>query len=564
MGQWSDEFLPLGRAYHWEHARATELYLVQPLADGSVRQWTWRQTMDEARRIATFLASRGWEPGSRVATLSRNSAWWIIAELGAWMAGMVTVPLYPSLRAASIRELLSHADVRACFLGSMDDREAMQQGVPVGVLRIAMPNAAPEVQRGSDQRWEEIVVDCEPMPGSPVRGADELATIVYTSGTTGRAKGVMHRFSLFPYMADSIAPLVNMDSNERFLSYLPLAHIAERGIIEATSLHIGCTVYFTAGQDTFLADLKRARATLFFSVPRLWLRFRLGVLEKVPQKKLDRLLRIPILRGYVSRKIIRQLGLGSVRWAASGAAPLPNEVLSWYRKLGLPLVEGYGLTETGIPTHASPPKDFRMGYVGTAVPCVEARIGPEEEVQIRGPMTMMGYFRDEELTRECFTADGFLRTGDKGEIAPDGQLKIIGRLKEQFKTSKGKYVSPVPIEKRLSIHPALEAICVMGSTRQQPFAIAVLSPEARKQCEAGALEGPLGEALRSLLTEVNGQLDPHERLSFLALVDGPWDVTSGLVTPTLKLKRNLLEARYAPLVEAWSAAQKPVLWARGL
>ncbi|MCU1313308.1 MAG: AMP-dependent synthetase and ligase, partial [Acidobacteriaceae bacterium] len=153
---------------------------------------------------------------------------------------------------------------------------------------------------------------------------------------------------------------------------------------------------------------------------------------------------------------------------------------------------------------------------------------------------------------------------DKGEIAPDGQLKIIGRIKEQFKTSKGKYVSPVPIEKRLSIHPALEAICVMGATRQQPFAIAVLSADARKQCEAGALEAHLGQTLRALLTEVNEQLDPHERLSFLALVDGPWDISSGLVTPTLKLKRNLLETRYAPQVEGWSAAQKPVLWARGL
>ena len=145
MAQWSDEFLPLGRAYHWESVRAHEAYLVQPMSDGTVRSWTWQQAMDEARRIATFLRARGWEPGSRIATLARNSAWWIMAELGAWMAGLVTVPLYPSLRAESIRTLLQHADVRACFVGAMDDREAMQQGIPVGVLRIAMPNAAPEV-----------------------------------------------------------------------------------------------------------------------------------------------------------------------------------------------------------------------------------------------------------------------------------------------------------------------------------------------------------------------------------------------------------------------------------
>ena len=202
MAQLGDEFLPMQRAYHWERVRAAEVYLVQPASDGTVRTWTWQQTLDEARRIATFLSTRGWEPGSRVATLARNSAWWIIAELGAWMAGMVTVPLYPSLRADSIRTLLQHADVRACFLGALDDREAMQQGVPVGVLRIAMPNAAPDVLSGCDRRWNDILAECPPMIESPTRAADELATIIYTSGTTGQPKGVMHRFSLFPQMGD--------------------------------------------------------------------------------------------------------------------------------------------------------------------------------------------------------------------------------------------------------------------------------------------------------------------------------------------------------------------------
>jgi long-chain acyl-CoA synthetase len=563
MAQWSDEFLPLGRAYHWEKARANETYLVQPMADGSVRSWTWQQTMDEARRLAAFLRARGWEPGARIATLARNSAWWIIAELGAWMAGCVTVPLYPSLRAESIRALLQHADVRACFLGAMDDREAMQQGIPVGVLRIALPNAAPDVLRGCDRRWDDILAECQPLAGSPTRGADELATIIYTSGTTGQPKGVMHRFSVFPHMGDSIAKLVNMDSNERFISYLPLAHIAERGVIEATSLHIGCSVYFTAGQESFLADLKRGRPTLFFSVPRLYLRFRQGVLEKVPQPKLDRLLRIPILRGVVKRKILRQLGLDSVRFAASGAAPLPSEVLAWYRKLGLGLIEGYGLTETAI-THAPRPENFRMGYVGPALPGVEVRIGAEGEVQMRSPMNMIGYYRNDDMTLACFTADGFFRTGDKGELAPDGQLKIVGRLKEQFKTSKGKYVSPVPIEKRFGIHPALEATVVMGDGRPHPFAISVLAAEARKQCEANGLNGELGRSLEALLTQINSELDPHERLQFLALVDGPWDIKSGLITPTLKLKRDVLEQRYASRIDGWMTAQKAVIWARGL
>ena len=558
-----DDFLPLQRAYHWERVRAAEPFLVQPLADGTVRTFTWRDTMDQARRVAAFLRARGWEPGSRIATLARNSAWWVIAELGAWMAGMVTVPLYPSLRAESIHALLQHAEVKACFLGAMDDREAMQQGIPVGMLRIAMPNAAPEVLRGCDLRWEDLLSEFAPLAGSPTRPADELATIIYTSGTTGKPKGVMHRFSIFPPMGHSIAQLGNMDSRERFISYLPLAHIAERGIIEATSLHIGCVVYFTAGQESFLADLKRARPTLFFSVPRLWLRFRMGVLEKLPQAKLDRLLRIPVLRSYVKKKILRQLGLGEVRFAASGAAPLPPEVLAWYRALGLGLVEGYGLTETAI-THVAAPADFRMGYVGKALPGVEVRLGADNEVQMRSAMQMIGYYKDEEATRACYTEDGFFRTGDIGELSPDGQLRIVGRLKEQFKTSKGKYVSPVPIEKRFSIHPALEATCVMGNGRAHPFALAVLSPDARKQCEQGGLEAELGRSLQSLITGINAELDPHERLQFLVLVDGPWDIASGMVTPTLKLKRHELEARYAKRIDEWAAEGKPLLWARGL
>jgi long-chain acyl-CoA synthetase len=183
---------------------------------------------------------------------------------------------------------------------------------------------------------------------------------------------------------------------------------------------------------------------------------------------------------------------------------------------------------------------------------------------MRSPMNMIGYYRNEEGTRACFTADGFFRTGDKGELAPDGQLKIVGRIKEQFKTSKGKYVSPVPIEKRLSIHPALEATCVMGDGRPHPFAISVLSSEARKECEASGLNGNLGRSLETLLTEVNAELDPHERLQFLALVDGPWDINSGLITPTLKLKRDVLERRYASRIDGWIAVQKPVVWARGL
>ena len=195
----------------------------------------------------------------------------------------------------------------------------------------------------------------------------------------------------------------------------------------------------------------------------------------MPRERLDRLLRIPILNRPVKRRILRRLGLGSVEHAASGAAPLPPEILNWYRKLGLDLLEGYGMTETLI-THLPTPVSMRPGYVGAAIPGVETRLAENGELLIRSPMNMLGYFRDPEATRAMFTDDGFIRTGDLAHIDSDGQLKIIGRVKEQFKTSKGKYVAPAPIESQFMAHPMVEACCLMGTGMPRPFAVVVCEP----------------------------------------------------------------------------------------
>jgi long-chain acyl-CoA synthetase len=544
----SSDDLPLQRLYKWERERPNSIFLTQPWGGGQVRDWTWGQAADEVRRMAAWLKAQDWEPGSCVAILSRNCAWWIMADLAIWMAGYVTVPIYPSLKAQSIAQILEHCGAKACFLGATDEHEAAEAGIPSGIACVRFPTAA-----SNDWPTWDVLVDANlPLAGHPTRSGDELATIIYTSGTTGSPKGVMHSFNNLAFDAKVLAELIKLTAGERVLSYLPLAHIVERAGMEGTAIYLGYRVFFSEGIETFVADLTRARPTIFLSVPRLLLKFQQGVFAKIPEHKLDRLLRIPILNRAVRKRVLRKLGLDTVVNAACGAAPLPTEILLWYRKLGLNLAEGYGMTETLI-THLPAPGSIRPGYVGCAIPGVEAKITENDELLIRSPMNMLGYFRDPATTKAAFTGDGFFRTGDLARIDPDGQLKIVGRVKEQFKTSKGKYVMPAPIESQLLAHPVVDACCLMGAGMPRPFAVVLL---ANVPTERATVE----QTLLNLMNTVNTQLDPHEQLSFVAVAQGPWTVGNGFITPTLKIKRNVLESRYQPCVDDWMRQNRPVVW----
>jgi len=297
---------------------------------------------------------------------------------------------------------------------------------------------------------------------------------------------------------------------------------------------------------------------VFFTVPRLWQKFQLGVFSKMPPAKLERLLRIPIVSSLVKRKVLRALGLEHVRLAGSGAAPLPPEVMSWYRRLGLELLEGYGMTENFACSHASKPGRVRVGYVGETVPGVECRISDEGEIQVKSPGMMKGYFKAPELTAEVLTEDGWLRTGDRGEVDELGRLRITGRVKELFKTSKGKYVAPAPIEGKLANHPAIEAVCVGGLGRPQPYGLVMLGLEARKGAAAARAE--LETALAGHLRAINAELEPHETLAFLAVVHDEWQIENGFLTPSLKIRRAAIEREYEPHLDGWYAAGRDVVW----
>jgi long-chain acyl-CoA synthetase len=563
MSQIAPELLALQRLYHWEKADPDRVALSQPMGQGVVQDFTWAQVADQVRRMAAHLKAQGWEPGAKVAILSKNCAWWMMSDLAIWMAGYVSVPLYPTLAADTVRQILEHSEARACFVGKLDGWEGMKPGVPGGLPCIGYPLSPPDVLASCDG-WDAICARTQPLAGEPVRGADELATLIYTSGTTGMPKGVMHSFGNFAWALDAGLSRIPMSREDRMLSYLPLAHVVERMLVEHGWLRTGMHVFFAESLDTFAADLQRARPTIFFSVPRLWVKFQQGVHHKMPAAKLQRLLRIPLLGGIVRRKILKALGLDQCRFAAGGAAPMPLALLQWYSQLGLHINEGYGMTENLALSHITVPGKNQQGTVGPVYDGVRHRIDPETgEVQMISPALMQGYYKEPEKSRESFTADGWLKTGDKGRIDEQGNLHITGRVKDLFKTGKGKYVAPAPIEDRLVMHEAVEACVVTGADLGQPLGIVMLNAEWAAAVSDDNTRRNLETSLGAHLKSINQALDPHERLQCVVVVTTAWTVDNDLITPTFKVKRNRIEDLYARHYEQWEANGQTVIWQKG-
>ena len=552
--------LALQRFYHWEQTTPERVALTQPLGGGALRTYTWAEVGDQVRRMAGHLRAQGWEPGAKVAILSKNCAWWLMSDLAIWMAGFVSVPLYPTLIADTVGQILVHSGARACFVGKLDAWEAMKAGVPAELPCIAFP-LAPADAVARSQAWDAVCARSTPLAGQATRGADELATIIYTSGTTGQPKGVLHSFGNFAWAIDKGIARVRMTADDRMLSYLPLAHVVERVLVEHGWLGTGLAVFFAESLDTFAADMRRARPTIFFSVPRLWLKFQHAVHRELPPHLLAGLLAIPLAGTLVRRKVLRTLGLDRCRIAAGGAAPMPLELLAWYRALGLPINEGYGLTENLAVSHLTLPGRNQEGSVGPTYDGVECRIDPfNGEIQVKSAATMTGYYLQPELTQQVFTDDGYFRTGDKGALDAGGNLRITGRVKDLFKTSKGKYVAPAPIEDKLVMHAAVEACCVTGANLGQPLAIVMLNAESAQLARQPEARKALEISLQQHLEMVNAGLDPHEQLDCLVVMTEPWTVDNDLITPTFKVKRNRIEEVYGAMFERWVGARRPIVW----
>jgi len=539
-------------------------FMTQPLGggDANIKTFSYNDVLDEAKKVAGYIESLNYPPKSQIAICSKNCAWWIIADLGIWLSGHVSVPIYPTLTAETVRYTLEHSESKMVFIGKLDEKpwNEMKTGIPTTGLDLVSFPLCPK-DTCSAKKWDDVIKPCAPIKEPVKRTKDEMASIIYTSGSTGRPKGVMTSYRAMTDTSKGMTKVLNITSNDRYLSYLPIAHGMERWLGMCIPMHTGMQLFYAESLPTFLADLNRCERTLFLSVPRLWTKFQAGIYTKLPESKLNFLLSIPLVNILIKKKVLKGLGLSKVRFAGSGSASLPAEILAWYRRLGLELLEGYGMTENFNYSHTSMPGHSRIGYVGNTYDDVECRIADDGEIQVKTPGKMMGYFKNPEETAETITEDGWVRTGDKGSLDDKKRLKITGRTKEIFKTSKGKYVAPAPIENELISNKYVELACVSGKSQPQPFAIIQLSEGPKKKAETGASEREeLGKELEAHMKRVNPKLDGHEQLQLLVIVKDDWLPENGFLTPTQKIKRATIEDHYDSKVDGWYAAKKKVIW----
>ena len=525
----------------WAEKMPDREFLLQPV-DGVLRVTSFAEAVDQARRMAAALLGLGLNPGERVAILAKNSAEWVIADLSIAMAGLVSVPIYPTANADTIAYALGHSEAKAIFVGKLDDRDAVRNGIPKTLPSIAFPYDTLDCHFD----WQQLIDNAEPIASMHEPEDQDIMTILYTSGSTGKPKGVVLSYGAYIYGCGAALSFLGPDVEDRTISYLPLAHITERACVVGPSLYSGCKIFFVESLQTFSHDMLTARPTAFCSVPRLWVKFQSGVHAKISPGKLRMLLAIPIVGRIVASKIRKGLGLDECRFVGSGSAPISPHTLRWYEKVGIDIGEGWGMSETsGLSCGNFPFQSKRIGTIGKPPEGTELKLHESGELLIRSPGLFTEYLKQPELTQDSFTDDGFFHTGDKAVWDEKvNAFKITGRVKDIFKSAKGKYVAPLPIESRLSANPLLEQICVVGAGLPAPIAIVVLGEAAR-----GLPKDSITDSLDATLVDTNKKLESHERLSNIFIAKDEWTIENGMLTPTLKVKRDQIESRYNSTID---------------
>ncbi len=529
---------PLAMLYKWEQEKPNEIYLTQPI-DGVWYNWTWAETGQEIRKMAAYLRSLNLPEQSKIGLLSKNCAHWIMTDFAIMMAGHISVPLYPNLNSDTLAKILKHSETKLLFVGKLDGFANMKAGIPADMPCITFPFYSEDYPK-----WDDLTVAISPMQENIIREEKELATIIYTSGTTGDPKGVMHKFYNLSFAATNAVNALPFN-NESFFSYLPLCHIAERLLVQMGGLYTGGKIYFAESLETFAANLSEASPSVFLGVPRIWTKFQQGILEKLPQNKLNILLHIPIISTLIKKKIQKGLGLSKANNIFTGAAPTPAATIRWFERLGIKIQEAYAMTENTCYSHVSFKNKIKIGSVGQALPFCRVKLSEQKEILIKHDALMDGYYKDEVETNKTII-DGWLHTGDEGSIDEDGFLKITGRVKDLFKTSKGKYVAPSPIEMKLSANKDLEQICVVGDGIPQPIALVVLSESGKAKTESEIID-----SIEKTMEIVNPKLDKHEKLHNIVVIYEGWTIENNLLTPTMKIKRNAIEKIYKSNYVVW-------------
>jgi long-chain acyl-CoA synthetase len=540
----------LEKFLHWEKETPDNLFLRQPFGD-EWKTWTYKQAGDEIRRVAQAIKKLGFPVGTKIATLSKNCAHWVMADLAIIMNGHVSVPLYATLTARSIQEILEHSESKAIIIGKLDHYDEQREGIPTSLIRIGIGlYGIPETNS-----WENCLKNESPLSEFYSWKKDDLLTIIYTSGTTGTPKGVMHNVQAFDTTVQTAVVDLGIKLHPKLFSFLPLSHIAERMGIEMLGIYQGAQFSFSESLEVFPKNLADTQPDIFFAVPRLWGKFQEKILVQLPQKRLSLLLSIPIVNSIIRKKIKAKLGLSRATHVYSGAAPISIDVLKWFERLGVVIYQAYGMTEDCVYSHFNRAGANKHGTVGQRLTGVQVKIAEDGEIRLKSTGNMMGYYKEPNMTTDAFDEENFFKTGDRGEVDAQGFLKITGRAKDNFKTDKGKYIAPAPIETKLLVNSDIEQVCVVGMGIPQPIALIILSAYASKK--------PKDEIIRSLsdsLNEVNATLENYEKLEKSVIMKEEWTIENGLMTPKLSVKRYAVEKIHVPTYPTWYGRPGKVIW----
>lgn len=529
---------PLEMFYHWEKTTPGKNYLNQPV-NGTWQSLSWSEFGGRVRRVASFLLAQNYPAGSRIAIYSKNSADWIIADVAIMLASHVSVPLFVGQAEENLLYILDQSESRLVFIGKTDGADKIYDQLPAGLKKVALLGGDPN---RCDTTIATLLAEFEPYNENPLPGRDQLFTLVYTSGTTGKPKGVMHTFNSPATVVHYFLTALRAGSNERLISYLPLSHIAERVFVEMDSLYGGMSVYFNDSLETFIDDIQYCQPTLFLSVPRLWMKFRERIESRLSPRLLKMLLKIPLVGNRLRSKIKRQLGLSQCSINLSGSAPLAPELQRWFANLGIDIRSAYATTESFCYGCFDLGESPCIGTVGKPLAGGDVTISEDGEVLYKADCIMSGYYLLPDKTAETLKND-YYHTSDAGVWDDNGNLIITGRLSDVFKTSKGKFVQPSGLEHALAECKLFAQLCVIGQGFSQPVALANLS--AAGTPDKPAIENQIAGFLKTL----NQALPHHEQIEQVFITRDEWTAENKLLTPTLKLKRREIEARYRPWVE---------------
>ena len=548
------------RFYDWEEKLRDKPFLRQPFGD-KWEVYTWGEAGLMARKLATGLKSLGLPKGSHIGLMSKNCREWIIADLAIIMAGYVSVPFFPNLKSHEIKNLLEFGDVKALFMGKVEDWDEIKKGIAESMPIIAFPHYENNSKIDKGYQWYNFTEKQEAQKENYHPSLDDIWTIIFTSGTTGNPKGVVLNFDInqntdVMYTKDYNPLCVDFDGNNSFFSYLPMNHIAERIAIEFTTFKHGGVISFTESIDSFVKNLSEVQPSVFFGVPRIYTKFQLGILSKFSQKKLDLFLSIPIVSSLIKKKLQKALGLSKAKVVISGAAAMQIAQRNWFRSIGVNITIGYGMTENCAITTQLPGTNFsKPGSVGKIQPNVEIKIDQEsEEILMRGPYVMLGYYNDPETTNNTIK-NGWLHTGDKGKIDSDGHLYITGRVKDTFKTSKGEFIDPAKIEALFGEVEYFGQMCVVGLGVPQPLMLVNISDIGKKLSKEELII-----ELEKKLEIVNSKIFNYLRVSTVVICKNEWTPQNEILTPTMKIKRGNVDKMYMNEYNNWHNSNDKVIW----